>query len=100
MEAVTVSSLVGMLPTAALFYAIKLGPYFSPIMDKKLEVETISTQLDKHYSQENQYKSLKHEELLDQVEALYLFTSAMLENSKPLSPNYAKVINDNFWDLI
>ena len=38
--------------------------------------------------------------MFEQIEIIHKFASSILDNIKDLDPEFSKIVDENFWDLI
>ncbi len=73
--------------------------YLTPQNEAKFEHHVdIADWKDKAFKESYDYSF--HNEDVDKMNTMILFTKNLLENSKDIESEFVDIVNDNFWDLI
>ncbi|MBS1438232.1 MAG: hypothetical protein HP007_10765 [Bacteroides sp.] len=82
----------------------QLNDYADPIEynvgDFSFEDQMDSLGLNSSYNEMTTFTALKENQEKPEKELLNNFVSSILNECKSLEPEYSKLIDDNFWDLI
>ncbi len=90
----------GLVTTAVLWYTSISNPPCDFDLEKELPIMSDAIAVSSVYDPNPYYEiSSQKSPINSQIEIIYNFVSALVENSKDLDPDFSKAVDKHFWEL-